>query len=111
MTPRWYSDTTQIAWICEMLFQGHEISHACEYEAVKGWRLSAVIHILRDNKYGYNWPIIYRDGKNNVRFYRLDPDTDVTKLKLPPSYIVYLQKRLELEGKGMIGHPLFHVIS
>jgi len=92
---RWYSDTTQIAWACAMLATGEEISHACEYESVKGWRLSAIINILRHD---YGWPIITEfRGSNRIGFYKLKPGTDVSKLKHPKSYRDYLIKQALLE--------------
>ena len=94
---RWYSDTTQIAWVCGMLVQGEEISHACEFEAVKGWRLAAIIHNLIKK---YRWPIAHRDGKHNVRYYRLQAGVNVKVLQNPKSYQDYLEKQKVLKEKG-----------
>lgn len=85
---RWYSDTTQIAWVCAMLVQGEEISHACEFEAVKGWRLAAIVHNLIHK---HKWPIIHRDGKFNIRYYMLKPGTNIGALDKPKSYRDYLE--------------------
>ncbi|MFN3701597.1 MAG: hypothetical protein ACK4VI_08775 [Alphaproteobacteria bacterium] len=93
---RWYSDTTQIAWACAMLADGHKFSHACEFKAVRGWRLAAIIHILI---HGYGWPVLHEDRKNGVRFYFLKPDTNAMRLKHPKSYRDYLIKQGLFDSK------------
>jgi hypothetical protein len=82
-----------------MLINGEEISHACEYEAVQGWRLAAVIHILTSEKKHYQWPIDHRDGMNGVRFYFLRAGTNASLLKKPKSYLDYLEKQGLLDPK------------
>jgi hypothetical protein len=58
---------------------------------VKGWRLGAIIHTLRDK---YGWPILTElRGPENVAYYRLAPGTDLAKLSYPPS-----ARRLAEEG-------------
>lgn len=93
---RWYSDTTQIAWACAMLAAGKKFSHACEFKAVRGWRLAAIMHILI-HKFG--WPILHEDRKNGVRFYYLKLGVDAMTLKHPKSYRAYLIKSGLFESK------------
>lgn len=80
---RWYSNTTQVFWTCEALMRGRIISTKSEIRAVKGWRLAAIVHRLKDD---YGWPILtdYR-GAENVAHYRLKPGTDISRLRFPPS--------------------------
>ncbi|MGM0584945.1 MAG: hypothetical protein ACQEUZ_09880 [Pseudomonadota bacterium] len=80
---RWYSSTTQIYWTCKALLEGRAISHKTEIREVKGWRLGAIVHKLKDR---YDWPILteYR-GRENVAYYRLRPGFERAKLKFPPS--------------------------
>ncbi len=93
---RWYSDTTQIAWACAMLAAGKKLSHACEFKAVRGWRLAAIVHNLI-HKFG--WPILHEDKKNGVRFYFLKPSANIMELEHPKSYRNYLVKRGLLGAK------------
>lgn len=101
---RWYSNTTQVAWACARLTSGEKLSHACEFEAVNGWRLAAIIHNLI-HKYG--WPILHEVRRNGIRFYYLKPDTDAMRLKHPPSYRDYLIKEglLDPREKGVAAPP------
>ncbi|MRX49902.1 hypothetical protein GI374_05430 [Paracoccus sp. S-4012] len=80
---RWYSSPTQVFWTCKALIDGRTINHRTEIREVKGWRLGAIIHRLKDE---YGWPILtdYR-GPENVAHYRLKPDTDLSRLRFPPS--------------------------
>lgn len=80
---RWYSSPTQVYWTCKALLDGRTISHKTEIREIKGWRLGAIIHRLK-NKYG--WPVLveYR-GPENVAHYRLEPGTDISRLRFPPS--------------------------
>lgn len=80
---RWYSGETQVFWACKALIDGRVISHKTEIREVKGWRLGAIIHVLRHK---YRWPIDaeYR-GAENVAHYRLKPGTDISRLRFPPS--------------------------
>ncbi len=80
---RWYSSPTQVFWCCKALIDGRVISHKTEIREVKGWRLGAIIHLLRSK---YRWPITveYR-GAENVAHYRLHPGTVIATLSFPPS--------------------------
>ena len=80
---RWYSGETSVYWACKALIDGRTISHKTEIREVKGWRLGAIIHVLRSK---YRWPIDaeYR-GPENVAYYRLRAGTDVERLEYPPS--------------------------
>lgn len=62
---------------------GRTLSTRTEIREVKGWRLAAVTEKLRRR---YAWPILtdYR-GSDNIAHYRLAPDTDISRLRLPPS--------------------------
>ena len=80
---RWFSGETQVFWCCKALIDGRIISHKTEIREVKGWRLGAIIHLLRSK---YKWPIDaeYR-GSENVAHYRLRSGTDTARLRFPPS--------------------------
>lgn len=80
---RWFSNPTQVFWCCKALIDGRTISHKTEIREVNGWRLGAIIHMLRTK---YLWPIDaeYR-GPENVAYYRLRPGTDLATLEFPPS--------------------------
>lgn len=80
---RWFSSPTQVYWACKALIDGRTISHKTEIREVKGWRLGAIIHLLRSR---YDWPIEvdYR-GSECVAHYRLRPGTDAADLAYPPS--------------------------
>jgi hypothetical protein len=88
---RWYSSPTQVFWTCKALIDGRTISTRTEIREVRGWRLGAIVHTLRDK---YCWPILadYR-GPENVAYYRLAPGTDPASLRYPPS-----ARRLAEEG-------------
>jgi hypothetical protein len=90
-TDRWYSSPTQVYWTCKALIDGRTISTRTEIREVRGWRLGAIVHTLRDR---YGWPILadYR-GPENVAYYRLAPGTDPASLRYPPS-----ARRLAEEG-------------
>jgi len=65
----WYSSSTAVAWACHELLKGREISHPTEIGEVGGWRLGAIIHVLRKR---YKWPIITeRRGPAGIAYYRL----------------------------------------
>ncbi len=82
-TERYYSSLTQRHWVCASLITGRTLNTRDEIHEVKGWRLAAVIHVLKDE---YGWPIEseYR-GRDNIKHYWLAPGTDRTKLRFPPS--------------------------
>lgn len=79
----WYSNPTQIYWACKALIEGRTLTHRTEIREVRGWRLAAIVEKLR-NRYG--WPIVaqYR-GPENIAYYRLSPDADISRLRFPPS--------------------------
>jgi hypothetical protein len=79
----WFSGETQVYWACKALIDGRTISHKTEIREMKGWRLGAIIHVLKSK---YKWPIMaeYR-GSENVAHYRLAPGTDISRLHFPPS--------------------------
>jgi hypothetical protein len=80
---RWYSGETQVYWACKALIDGRTISHKTEIREVKGWRLGAIIHVLRSK---YRWPIDAElRAPDNVAYYRLRPETDIARLRFPPS--------------------------
>lgn len=79
----WRSSDSQIRWTCLQLLAGREISHACEIEEVRGWRLSAIIHKLRHQ---HNWPIITRCDSNRIGYYRLGKGVDTEELQKPKSF-------------------------
>ena len=90
-TDRWYSSPTQVFWTCKALIDGRTISTRTEIREVRGWRLGAIVHTLRE---GYGWPIQTElRGPEGVAFYRLAPDTDPKRLRYPPS-----ARRLAEEG-------------
>lgn len=78
-----YSSPTQVYWCCKALIDGRTISHRTEIREVKGWRLGAIIHVLKSK---YDWPIVaeYR-GPENVAYYRLPSGAAIASLKFPPS--------------------------
>ncbi len=80
---KWHSNPTQVYWTCKALVDGRTINHRTEIREVRGWRLGAIVHRLRHE---FGWPILteYR-GPENIAHYRLKPNTDPTKLKLPQS--------------------------
>lgn len=80
---RWFSSPTQVYWCCAALIEGRVISHETEIQEVRGWRLGAIIHLLR-SKYGWPIDVEYR-GADCIAYYRLRPATDVTRLAYPPS--------------------------
>ena len=80
---RWFSSPTQVFWTCKALREWRVISHEIEIAEVKGWRLGAIIHLLRSK---YRWPIdVEYRGPDCVAYYRLRPGTDPTRLDYPPS--------------------------
>ena len=87
---RWYSNPTQIGWACYwLILRQRGISHVDEIAEAKGWRLYAIIHILRHK---YDWPIITKYiGK--IAYYHLGREVDVEGLKKPPSFYFYLKKK------------------
>jgi len=59
------------------------ISHKTEIREVNGWRLGAIIHLLRSK---HHWPIdVEYRGAECVAYYSLRPGTDPTRLDYPPS--------------------------
>jgi hypothetical protein len=82
---RWFSGETQVYWTCNALISGRVISHKTEIREVKGWRLGAIIHLLKSK---YRWPIdVEYKGPECVAHYRLRPGTDPARLTYPPSAI------------------------
>lgn len=83
MSDRLYSSPTAVFWTCKAFLDGRTISHKTEIREAKGWRLGAIVHVLRKQ---YGWPILvdYR-GPENIAHYRLAPGTDRTRLKFPRS--------------------------
>ena len=80
---RWFSSPTQVFWCCKALITGRVISHKTEIREVKGWRLGAIIHLLRTK---YHWPIdVEYKGPECVAHYRLRPGTDPARLNYPAS--------------------------
>lgn len=80
---RWYSSPTQVYWTCKNLLDGRTISTRTEIREVKGWRLGAIIHTLRDK---YKWPILTElRGPENVAYYSLAPHANRASLRFPPS--------------------------
>jgi len=80
---RWFSSPTQVYWACKALIDGRVISHKTEIREVKGWRLGAIVHLLKSK---YHWPIdVEYKGADCVAHYRLRPGTDAVRLKYPPS--------------------------
>lgn len=80
---RWYSNPTQRYWTCKALIEGRTISTKTEIREVKGWRLAAIIETLKND---YDWPIQKESrGAENIAYYSLSPNTDISKLKYPPS--------------------------
>lgn len=63
--------------------EGRVISHKTEIREVRGWRLGAIIHLLKSK---YRWPIdVEYRGSECVAHYRLRPGTEMASLTLPPS--------------------------
>ena len=80
---RWFSSPTQVYWACKALIEGRIISHKTEIREVRGWRLGAIIHLLRSK---YCWPIdVEYKGAECIAHYRLRPGTDISTLNFPPS--------------------------
>jgi hypothetical protein len=89
---RWFSNPTQVYWCCKALINGRVISHRTEIREVKGWRLGAIIHLLKTK---YHWPIdVEYRGAECVAYYRLHPGTDPARLTYPPSAAA-----LDVEGQ------------
>lgn len=80
---QFYSNATQRYWVCTSLLAGRTLTTKTEIREVHGWRLAAVIHVLKDE---YGWPIEseYR-GKSNIKHYWLRPGTDRAALRFPRS--------------------------
>ncbi|MEL7104786.1 MAG: hypothetical protein AAGM21_02625 [Pseudomonadota bacterium] len=79
----WFSNPTQVYWTCKALIEGRTITHKTEIREVRGWRLGAIVHKLRED---FGWPITseFRGG-DNIAHYFLPKDCDWTKLRFPPS--------------------------
>jgi hypothetical protein len=77
----WFSSDTAIAWACRELIRGREICHPDEIGEAGGWRLGAIVYVLRHR---YRWPIITeRRGPARIAFYRLGRADE--PLELPKS--------------------------
>lgn len=88
---RWFSNPTQIYWTCKALIEGRTISHKTEIQEVKGWRLAAIVHRLKDS---FKWPILTEfRGPDNIAHYRLTPGIDPAELNFPPSARKLLDER------------------
>lgn len=77
----WFSSDSSIKWACRELLSGRSISHPDGIAEAQGWRLSAIVYVLRHR---YQWDIqTTRRGARRVAFYHLrrHPGT----LTLPPS--------------------------
>ena len=95
MAALWFSSDSSIKWACRELLAGRAISHPDGIAEAGGWRLSAIVHVLRHR---YGWDILtVRKGTRRVAFYHLrrHPGT----LTLPPS-----AAQLGLFGGGDAGH-------
>jgi hypothetical protein len=80
---QFYSGKTQVFWTCKALLDGRIINQQTEINEVRGWRLGAIIHRLKNE---YNWPIDADcRGPQNVAHYSLKAGTDRTTLVFPPS--------------------------
>ena len=80
---RWYSSQTQRSRVCEALLAGRTLTTQTEIREVKGWRLAAIIHALKD-EFGWPFESAYR-GKANIKHYWLRAGNDPAKLRFPPS--------------------------
>lgn len=81
MAALWFSSESSIKWACRELLAGRAISHPDGIAEAGGWRLSAIVYVLRHR---YQWDILtVRKGARRVAFYHLrrHPGT----LALPPS--------------------------
>ena len=77
----WFSSDTAIAWACHELIKGREISHPSEIAEAGGWRLGAIVYVLRHR---YKWPIVTeRRGPARIAFYKLGKSEK--PLELPKS--------------------------
>ena len=77
----WFSSDTAIAWACRELIRGREISHPDEIGEAGGWRLGAIVYVLRHR---YKWPIVTeRRGPARIAYYRLGRADE--PLELPKS--------------------------
>ena len=95
MAALWFSSDSSIKWACRELLAGRAISHPDGIAEAGGWRLSAIVYVLRHR---YQWDILtIRKGTTRVAFYHLrrHPGT----LTLPPS-----AAQLGLFGGGDAGH-------
>ena len=95
MSALWFSSDSSIKWACRELLAGRAISHPDGIAEAAGWRLSAIVYVLRHR---YLWDIqTVRKGARRVAFYHLrrHPGT----LTLPPS-----AAQLGLFGGGDAGH-------
>lgn len=83
MSRHWHSNESQRYWCCKALIDGRTLTHRTEIREVNGWRLAAIVHVLRRD---YDWPIPSEArGKDNVEHYWLAKGTDKSKLRFPPS--------------------------
>ncbi len=83
MAKHWHSNHSQRYWTALALLEGRKICHMDEINEAKGWRLGAIIHVLRKT---YNWPIeVEYVGAENIAHYWLSKYCDKTKLKFPRS--------------------------
>ena len=65
----WFSSDTAIAWACRELIRGREICHPDEIGEAGGWRLGAIVYVLRHR---YRWPIVTeRRGPARIAYYKL----------------------------------------
>ena len=83
MIKHWHSSSSQRYWCCKALLDGRTLTHRTEIREVNGWRLAAIVHVLRRE---YDWPIPSESrGKDHIEHYWLAKGTDKSKLRFPPS--------------------------
>lgn len=101
MTKHWHSNRSQIYWTCKALVEGRTITHWDEIGEVRGWRLGAIIHNLRQK---YGWPIEadYR-GSENIAHYRLVGRVDWRTLNFPLSAIPLRDELREASKQAQSG--------
>ena len=76
----WYSNDSQIAWVCNALIEGRTITHRDEIAEARGWRLAAVIHNLRKR---YKWNITTEYDLHKVAHYKM---VGSGKVEFPASF-------------------------
>jgi hypothetical protein len=83
MTERTYSKKTKVYWTCAALIAGRKISVQDEIGEVMGWRLPAIIDVLKNKHY---WPInADLHPVRRITYYSLADGCDLTSLRYPMS--------------------------